>query len=651
MNAETITAKLDAFNIKKVAIIDDAYDPPTLDDYYPEEIENFFNDISTDKVAHDQLKVICGKDIISYEDIDSKVLSLIVKKLDTAPNLKVHFENRLLGKIKQKRLYLDDIEQNLSSTLNRSVKCYGSEVKPEELEEQVVFLDYFFGPGQDTDRAKEKAAEIVKIIKDTRGEDLPIIVLMSSKETTKEEIEKFRKKTELLPGIFYFFPKQNISKIENLILKLLPLSAGWSGSKKIQCFIDSIDKRIETATYEFLESIKSLAIEDYAYIQKLSLQEDGHPLGDYILWLFSSYFGRLLLDDTNVCKHQKNLDALKFESLPPSHGFPSPKLKAMYNSSQFDKTDKDLRYTRESNGDGDKDSGLPLLNIGDVFYKDQQSDVYIIMNAQCDLAFTPDCDQRKFDQNKSILILPGKLQNFNNYLEKESEGKPRTDFFITDDGCSRIIWDIKKWFMKPYGEIENWLSDKGYERVSRLKLPYALQIQQLFASDLTRVGLPVSPPIFQPASIQLCTKSKDGKVDILIDTKDDVMLFITRNGLKQCVFLDGLILKIINKIDVSIENWEHQKSKAEEKFEKANDDSLEQEKANKKIMKCKDAIKALNDFKNRNDAFLLREPFPVPVKDGKEEKIPHFPIGIVKNANTSVSYGFVQPLILNVIIP
>ena len=114
--------------------------------------------------------------------------------------------------------------------------------------------------------------------------------------------------------------------------------------------------------------------------------------------------------------------------------------------------------------------------------------------------------------------------------------------------------------MKPYGEIERWLSDKGYERISRLKLPYALQIQQLFASHLTRVGLPVSPPIYQIARIQLCTVSKDGKMEILIDTQRDVMLFITTNGLRQCVLLDGLILEIKNKIDVSIRNWDHQKS-------------------------------------------------------------------------------------------
>ncbi|MGA1840967.1 MAG: hypothetical protein ACMUIU_10110 [bacterium] len=654
MNAETIIAKLDDFNIKQVAIIDDAFDPPTLDDFLIEDIENFFNDISPDKDAKKQLKAICGKDINSPEDINNEDLSLIVKKLDTAANLKVHFENHLSVKIKEKKLHLDDIKQNLCSTLKLSVECYGSKVKPKELKEQVVFLDYFFGPGQDTDRAKEKAAEIVKIIKDTRGEDLPIIVLMSSKETNDVEIEEFRKKTELLPGIFYFFPKQDISKIENLILKLLPLSAGWSGSKKIQCFIDSIHKSIEDAKNEFLDCIKGLAIEDYAYIQKLSLQEDGHPLGDYILRLYSSYFGRLLLDDPDVCKHQKILDALKFEILPPSHGFPSQKMKKICNAAQFDKTDKDLRYNRGPNGNSDKDNGLPLLNIGDIFYKDKKSDVYIIMNAQCDLAFTPDYEKRKFDQDKSILILPGKLQNFDDYLGNESEGKPRTDFFITDDGsCFRIIWAIKKWLTKPYGEIEKWLSDEGYERVSRLKLPYALQIQQLFASDLTRVGLPVSPPISQPARIQLCTVSKDGKVDSLIDTKKNVMLFIKGNGQRQCVLLDNLILEIKNKIDTSIGNWEHQKSKAEQKFEKANGDSSKQEKADKKINKCKDAIEKLNNFKNSYDAFLLREPFLIPAKDGKEEKISNLPIGIVKNANTSASasYGFVQPLILNVIIP
>ena len=41
------------------------------------------------------------------------------------------------------------------------------------------------------------------------------------------------------------------------------------------------------------------------------------------------------------------------------------------------------------------------------------------------------------------------------------------------------------------GKIAACLRGFEYKRKARLRLPYALQIQQSFASDLTRVGVPV----------------------------------------------------------------------------------------------------------------------------------------------------------------
>src|SRR5581483_1070678 len=44
---------------------------------------------------------------------------------------------------------------------------------------------------------------------------------------------------------------------------------------------------------------------------------------------------------------------------------------------------------------------------------------------------------------------------------------------------------------------------RRHERRARLRLPFALEVQRAFAADLTRVGMPVAPPIYQAVDIRL----------------------------------------------------------------------------------------------------------------------------------------------------
>jgi hypothetical protein len=52
-----------------------------------------------------------------------------------------------------------------------------------------------------------------------------------------------------------------------------------------------------------------MSFEDYTYIQHLALQDDGHPLGDYMLWLDTSQLIDLLLGHRDVAKQRARLDS------------------------------------------------------------------------------------------------------------------------------------------------------------------------------------------------------------------------------------------------------------------------------------------------------------------------------------------------------
>lgn len=636
INTEEIVAKLDAFDIKEIAIIDDVYDPPTID-YYTDEIETFLSDVLSDKDANKQLCDICSKEIYSSDDIDDITLSLIYNNLEKVSNLKVYFDNHLLGRVIERRAPLVDIVQNLSSILKRSVKCYGTAVNVEELKQQVVFIDYILGPSQDpndTDSLKEKAATIVNNIKKFRADSLPIIVLMSFRNPSLDEVEGFRKKTDLLPGIFYFFKKQDISNIDYLILKLLPLSSGWYCSKNIQCFIDSIDKRLGPATNEFLECVKGLGVEDYAYIQKMSLQEDGQPLGDYVLNLFTSYLTSLLLSCDEVLEKQKLLDSTNFESLPPTHGFPTKQLEEFYYNVLFSRTDEKFISEFLDPQDTTKKS-FPIINIGDLFYSEDKNDVFTIVNAECDLAFTPFCSSRPYKPDKLIFAVPGKLMAFDKIITEEEKLKPRTDFLrIKDnDGTFRIIWNTNKWFYIECGNIENWMKQNKYKRIARLRLPYAIMVQKAFSEHITRIGTPVRPPIYQKATISVCCEDQQGNTVSVFDSSDSAYVFIDRIGNEMCVFNEDFIAKTKELIEKILEYIENRISEMRTNNRLAG------------IPKYEGYKTRLNEMKdNYKYMFILRGPISMEGKDAIV--LPDIPVRITRKIDMGKSFQGNEPFII-----
>ena len=96
--------------------------------------------------------------------------------------------------------------------------------------------------------------------------------------------------------MFYFLPKSDLTDRVKLLLDLDMLAMALPDGHRIQKFIDTTESKMDAAVAEFLTDIKRLNIDDYVYMQRLSLQADGHPLGDYLLWLYSAYFGHLLFE-------------------------------------------------------------------------------------------------------------------------------------------------------------------------------------------------------------------------------------------------------------------------------------------------------------------------------------------------------------------
>ena len=99
--------------------------------------------------------------------------------------------------------------------------------------------------------------------------------------------------------------------------------------------------------------------------------------------------------------------------------------------------------------------------------------------------------------------------------------------------------------MVPHGTFNDWLIEKGFQRVARLRLPFALEVQRAFAADLMRVGAPVMPPIYQPVTARLLRGGGEAGVYQTmgeLNKDEEAFLILTKAG-QQCVLIIPFLRK------------------------------------------------------------------------------------------------------------
>ena len=494
---------------------------------------------------------------------------------------------------------------------------------------------------------------------------------MSSLDSVNELAEEFRRQTGIVGGMFYFVSKSDLLDPAGLLLNLDMLAMALPHGHLVQRLMDAIETKIDASVAKFLTDIKRLNLDDYVYIQRLSLQTDGHPLGDYLFWLYSAYFGHLLFD-SSLGAESRELDRMSFDDWIPGQLVPSTQLAEMYHAALFDTTvgplgthprqpkeivvgvpphqeqgttrgqDEKLsvsQYTEGSaiangktgEGQGENEAReaetLPYFNMGDIFHRSETSDVLMVCNPACDLEFTPD-GKRGPNPEDSILFIPGTLEKFQGF---PSSTTPRTELFEYNGDSYRILWQLKQLRAIKYECVKDWLSEHEFVRIARLRTPFSLEVQQHFASNMTRVGIPVPPPFFRPLQVALFEKGDNGyyKEMAIVDSQgvayamathrseenqryEEKVVFTTRfvRTLQKCVSDIGSQVPMSLR-DVSDKSERTRRQRANKRIEKA----------------CQVA----------NDIVVWRqvsEPFPLP-KSGGTTKIRPASIDVSRDVSTN----------------
>lgn len=501
-----VARRLQDAGITRAAVIDDAYNDPNLEDLRVE-IGDFWAAIDRDVVALSELHAM-NPDIKIQEDIDEALIdSLWARALaDEQSSLLGLCRSLLFSRQLERRLELVGLVDNLSRLGVTPIPLGTEDDLPDE-ELKLFFLDFFLGPDPTPPSSAAVEEAIQQLVEDAlenqsiqasiskareileRSDDA-FIVLMSSKEGVQRARDKFREVTGLIEGMFDYASKDQLANEMNLYLLLGISAAGLPVRHDIQRFVNSLEKSIDKASEEFVRRIKSLSFEDYLYIYALSLRTEGHPLGDYMLWLYRSLLGHLLIDREQVIDARNKLDSIDLQEFVPLKRAPSTSLADMYR----------LSLTEPAPwADGQH------LQLGDLYVRGTQN-ALLVINADCDLVHSSQSPSRQFRPDMSILLLPGRLTSVDESL---NQGFKVTQLFGMDGQAYKIVWHHERLITKKYGEVVKWLTCEGFVKKARLTAAHALEIQHHFAASLTRVGLPVAPPFPRSATVEVYAKNED----------------------------------------------------------------------------------------------------------------------------------------------
>ena len=520
---EFLRQRLDRSSINTAVVIDNAFDPPTLSSL-GEEVVDFWNLIERDDDLREQLESF-GIPVESEDDISEEAIAALWSRRDESTPLVDGANRTLFADAIPALREVDRIVDSLQA-LGLEVDRFGKDYSDPPPVAGLVFMDYYLGDPSDSTSSELSALRAREIYKAPgRDEEKPFMILMSSVPEVSSHAERFREDSDLLGGLFDFVSKDDLNDPRRFTLRVATWTSNMPLRHKIQGFVEALDSTLCDRVGEFMKEAKSLTVEDYAFVQALSLQDDGHPLGDYVQWLFSSLLVNKVLEvNDSFTISKEEINTMSADSQPPSQLFPSTQLAEIYSIAiaeqglgeierhprvNVEATKAGCDNSDESSSSGESDDSqddLPMLRLGDLLVHSDGRRVYMVATPDCDLQFAPDAG-RVPEEGESVMLVPGQLRPLR---ERIGRGQIQTELYFHGGEQCRIAWERKKVITVQVAKFLEWCAGEGYSRPARIRLPYAVKIQQEVIAGFSRVGMPVAPPLQDFVPTEIFSEAIDG---------------------------------------------------------------------------------------------------------------------------------------------
>ncbi|MBK9132454.1 MAG: hypothetical protein IPM20_12560 [Gammaproteobacteria bacterium] len=562
----------------RVAIIDDVYAGPTRE-AVKHSLAEFCADVGADESL---IQVLHDRTQCNFADADNVTDAGIVALYTCREQL-----TDIAGQLE--KLFLEfDQRHNEVATIEQNLKAYGfvdANIKTFQSVQdlfsgepfQLVFLDLLLAKGE---------AESQSIAKEIYEKFKAFILLMSNSPIINpQQVEGFRRETRLLSGFFEFRAKSDLCDKDKFRIQIETLPKDPVVCHAVHNFVMALEEALggpidEPAMNEgaaaadprpsvlpqFMHSLRALGLHDYALLCELTLRNEGHPLGDYMLRLLGAHLLAKILLHPRVKSAVSALDTLRFTEFLPFGDECSTSFHRMYADATTEAvtgpwgphpwsvvrdpaasgaaageatTDKpaetdeaaasqpDAAAVQDAEnvseilallGMHDDEKELPYMQMGDLLVKDEKSLVFAVLSASCELQFVPTHihKDRERLRDDTVLLVPGRMRTVGAPQAKKSQ--TTAGLIEWNDTPYCIDWFDGKLVGLPHCTLRKLLEDRGYLHHRRLQTARALELQQAVLSKLSRIGLEVRPPFPRDIKITLFNRQTDQSFVMLGDS-------------------------------------------------------------------------------------------------------------------------------------
>jgi hypothetical protein len=554
----------------RVAIIDDVYAGPTCE-AVKNELAAFCAEIGADDELTQNLNQHTQCNFADVSAVTDAGIVALYQCRSQLTNISQELDN-LFRDFDQRLREVTSIEDNLKAHgfADSNIKTFQSVQDLFSGEPfQLVFLDLLLAKGE---------AESQDIAKQIYEKFKAFILLMSnSPGVNPQQVEGFRRATRLLSGFFEFQAKSNLCDREKFRIQIETLPKDPEVCHAVHNFVIAMEQALGGPIDElpltdvasptdapaailpqFMHTLRALGLYDYALLCEMTLRNEGHPLGDYIIRLLGAHLLAQLLSHQGVKDAVAALDALRFTEFLPFGDERSPSFHRMYadatteaitgpwnphpwsivrTSAATDTTAAASAIGTSETEDGapspsapftvadeqasvdseilqllgfkDDDEPLPYVQLGDLFIKDEKSLVFAVLSASCELQFVPSQvhKDRERLRDDTVLLVPGKMRSVG--------AKPYSDAVTTaglvewNGSAYCIDWFYGKLLGLPHCSLRKLLEKQDYQHQRRFQTTRALELQQAVLSKLSRIGLEVRPPFPRDIKVTLFGRKAD----------------------------------------------------------------------------------------------------------------------------------------------
>lgn len=499
-------------HIKRVLIVDDAYDPPPIDEATTAALADILTrDVESSVPATIEIErqiLEVAQEAAITGDMDSEALYEAYRELyhqftvtrDSDIDPGGRFQARK-GQALDELSPLSRLLQECGDQMDvQTAGLSGASNVYRNLRPQIVFLDYYLHASLDDIGYRDVAGLasarrgslniLQELIGDASADDIPAVVLISSQEIS--DVDEYRHSVpgKAMMALRFGFLQKRTIRSNGIELEvdhkaadaLLDTSQGYLLGKAVQGALHKWKIGAEAALEKFLNEVNDLHTKDFAYLLRFRLRDEAQPLDEYLLWLFGESFAGLIEESVDYRDSFLNLD---------------PETDAYVEGALEGRIQTIAKMFHRVRVNIDRVRSWREHRLGDLFVRLHEHRAVVVITPDCDLV----C-RNSSPNAKSVLTMGGTLYTFD---QTESAAD---DLLIIRDQPYSVLWDPKD--LQTFPISGDGRLCQSHEFIGTLRPLYAQDTQRRALTDLSRVGLPVAPALGIHATARVWIRKTGG---------------------------------------------------------------------------------------------------------------------------------------------